>query len=287
MVESKNNKKKEEVYEKIEVEIVPSTNVKNVAELKNRIESEKKDSKTDKNSGKNEFDKKHPKKKWKKQDFINSGQMPPANRLIPAIVLIVMLVGTYIGLNSLVFNTEQDYEINKSMISTGWQDRMKKIEAKYAEQQNQLKNLQDDIKKHSALITENKTQMGKNSDKIKKTNAELNKVDEDLKDFKNKTGDEIKELLSKKQKIEDDLKKLEDEQKKMKDTDEQLKNDVKKLDQMYRDMDNRLDDMAGAIGEGIKERQQMKDDFKRLLDELRKQGIEVPDYGKDEEKNQP
>ncbi len=285
MAESNKNQKREEVYEKIEVEIVPSTNVKNVADLKKRIEAEKIDSKTNIGNEKNETDNKRPKKKWKKQDFINSGQMPPANKLVPAIILLVMLVGTYVGFNSLVVDETEfkDDETSK----TGWDQKIAELGKKYAKQQDQLLNLQNEIIKHSNKIGENKSKIGKNIQKINETETKLKNVHEEMKDMEKKSKDERLELYEKQDKLRKDLDKLEDEQKKMKETDEQLKNDVKELDNKYREAERKMDLMAGDIEKGNEERQKMKEDFQRLLTKLREQGIKVPDYGSDEEKNQP
>ncbi|MCD4657036.1 MAG: hypothetical protein K8S87_05785 [Planctomycetes bacterium] len=294
-----NKKQKSGVLKKIEVEIVPSTNVKSVEEVKKRMIEETQqtssDSVADESSknGKNiKSGKKRPKKKWKKQDFIQSGQMPPANKLIPAIILLVMLVATYVSFNSLVFVNKEDDDFHKSKMQTGWKIKIAELEEKYSKQQSQLRNLQLDIKKHSSLIAEHKTQIGQNNENIKNTKAELSKVDEDLKNLDKKTEAEQLKLLKKHRKLQEELKKLEDEQNKMKETDEQLKKDVKELDNRYREAEKRMDSMAGDVEKGNKERQKMREDFMRLLDDLRKQGIEVPDYGDDpngdgEEKNQP
>ena len=232
-----------------------------------------------------------PKKKWKKADYLANNEMPPPNRLIPAAILILLLVGVYTGFNALLFPSDADFS-EDTTTKTGWQVHIDKLTKENQKQQEELNELNRKIKIHGTIIAEQGKKIKDQEGKITKNKQDLDDVTQALKDHKYKSDEERNKLNEKYFNLDQEQKKLKSEMQKMKEVDEQLKNSVNDLRNRTNSLEERFDKLSGDMLRGEKERKEMKQDiqglkerFDYLQEYLKKHGIEVPEFEEPDKNN--
>jgi len=277
---------------KIKVELIDSTDVKKVDDIKQKQKATEKINDNGAETPENNSSQPDKKIKKKKADYLREGQMPPANRLLPAITILILLVAMYTGFNTLFVPGDADFMEDRTS-TTGWQSHVAELKKENERQQAQLNQLKGQIKVHDGIIAEQGKKINEQTGKIKKNKQELDKVTKELDDFENKTGEELKNLLKKKNELSDRQEKLENEMSEMKKTDKLLRDDVEQLKNQTKQFEELFEKFSGDMKRSAEERQAMRkqieelqNKYDKLSDLLRKQGLIVPE-DEPEERNQP